>query len=50
MEFMDLVRKRVKKQSDKWKAKVDLFNTKRNKLFDIFSENSEARKKREMET
>ena len=47
---MDLVRTRVKKQSDKWKAKVDLFNTDRTKLFDIFSENSDARKNREMET
>ena len=49
-EFMDLVRTRVKKQSEKWKAKVDIFNTNRTKLFDIFSENSDARKNREMET
>ena len=49
-EFMDLVRTRVKKQSYKWKVKVDLFNTNRTKLFDIFSENSDARKNREMET
>ena len=47
---MDLVRTRVKKQSDKWKAKVDLFNTDRTKLFDIFFEDSDARKNREMET
>ena len=47
---MDLVRTRVKKQSYKWKVNVNLFNTNRTKLFDIFSENSDARKNREMET
>ena len=48
-EFINYVRTRTPKQTNHWRAKVNIFNQRRTELFDIFAGDDGARKKMELQ-
>ena len=48
--FIYNLRTRIVRQTEEWKDKMNIFNNDMLSLFDIFAENSDARKKKEIET